>query len=403
MGQGRLRIRRRGFLAATAAGLMVAGSPAAYAAGGRQKANQDHDFDVVVIGAGAAGLSTARDLADAGRRVVVVEARDRIGGRMWTDRTTMSVPVELGCEYIHGATASTWDLVRKLGLKTLRAEITASRTKPGGPWKKTVEGDVPPEYQNFHIIGGYNQILTPLADQLDIRLNTVAQRVEHSSAGVVVQAEQQGCPVSYRARAAVVAVPVAVLAADAIKFSPALPSTKVEAFKAVPQEPITKVLMEFDHPVIPDDADVVEEAGLTWSLLNGSQGVPGFSGQIFVMGADQEEATRLLALPRERRHAEVLQVIRGIAGDRSLEPVKVAEHEWAKDPYARAAFSAEEVPGEDVIYEPVNNTVYWAGVITDQVDFSRESGKEVAAEMLERLRKYSPAGKTPDGIRSVGL
>jgi hypothetical protein len=37
---------------------------------------------------------------------------------MWTDRTSMSAPIDLGCEFIHGANASTWDLIRELGLKT---------------------------------------------------------------------------------------------------------------------------------------------------------------------------------------------------------------------------------------------------------------------------------------------
>src|SRR5215207_5591211 len=50
--------------------------------------------DVLVIGAGAAGLAAARALADAGRRVVVLEARDRIGGRVWTDHAFGPVPVE---------------------------------------------------------------------------------------------------------------------------------------------------------------------------------------------------------------------------------------------------------------------------------------------------------------------
>jgi len=382
----RHQIGRRGFLVATAAGLMAVGSSAAYAAGRGQEANHDNDFDVVVIGAGAAGLSTARDLADAGKRVVVVEARNRLGGRMWTDRTSMSVPFELGCEYIHGETASTWDLIRKQGLKTHRSDIVISRTLPGGPWKTTDQSGLPPEYKNFRIIGGYNQVLVPLADKLSIQLNTVVRRVEHSAAGVVVRAEQQGRPVSYRARSAVVAVPVAVLAADTIEFSPALPSAKVDAFKAVPQVPITKVIMEFDHRVIPHDADEIQEVKVeSWSLWNASKAVPGFSGQVFAMGTDGDEAIRLLALPRARRHAEVLEVIRGIAGDRNLQPVKVAEHEWAKDPFARAAFSEYDAPGADVIYKPVNNTLYWAGVITDQVDFSRDSGKKVAAEMLKRL------------------
>src|SRR3954469_13527694 len=76
------------------------------------------DADVLVIGAGAAGLSAARTLADAGRSVIVLEARDRIGGRVWTDHTFGPIPVERGAEFIHGERADTWALVRRGGLAT---------------------------------------------------------------------------------------------------------------------------------------------------------------------------------------------------------------------------------------------------------------------------------------------
>ena len=59
-------------------------------------------FDCVVIGAGVAGLAAARKLHAAHRRVVVLEARDRIGGRIWTDRSSPDAPVELGAQWIHG-------------------------------------------------------------------------------------------------------------------------------------------------------------------------------------------------------------------------------------------------------------------------------------------------------------
>ena len=350
-------------------------------------------LDVIVIGAGTAGLATARELADGGKKVVVVEARDRIGGRMFTDHTSMSVPVELGCHYIHGPTASTWDLVHKLGLKTHQDNMIATREQPGGPWKKTIDDDPRPLYQNFRVIGGYNQILAPLADKLTIQLNTVVKRVEYSSTGVSVNADKKGRPVTYKARAAVVAIPVAVLAADTIEFSPPLAPAKVEAFKSLPQEPIMKVVMEFDHPVIPEDADVVRDADVPWYLFNGSTEEPGYSGQVFVVGAEMEEATRLLALPRERRHEEVLTVIRDIAGDPRLRPLKILEHEWAKDPFARGAYSQVEfpseneiyIPGQDVIHEPSGDSLYWAGVITPSVDISRDHGKEVAGTVLQRL------------------
>jgi len=72
-------------------------------------------FDVIVIGAGIAGLTAARDLCAAGVRVALVEARARVGGRIYTDHT-LGYPVELGAEFIHGRPKETFDLVEKFGL-----------------------------------------------------------------------------------------------------------------------------------------------------------------------------------------------------------------------------------------------------------------------------------------------
>lgn len=62
-----------------------------------------HDAHTLVIGAGAAGLSAASELAAQGHRVTIVEARERLGGRILTDRTRpAAVPIELGAEFVHG-------------------------------------------------------------------------------------------------------------------------------------------------------------------------------------------------------------------------------------------------------------------------------------------------------------
>jgi len=67
--------------------------------------------DVIVIGAGAAGLVAARVLAEGGLHVLLLEARDRIGGRIWTVHSLSGIPVELGAEFVHGRPSVIFDKV----------------------------------------------------------------------------------------------------------------------------------------------------------------------------------------------------------------------------------------------------------------------------------------------------
>jgi monoamine oxidase len=75
------------------------------------------DADVLVVGAGMAGLAAAERLAAAGRRVLVLEARDRIGGRIHTAHDPdLDVPVELGAEFVHGHPVELIELIQRLHL-----------------------------------------------------------------------------------------------------------------------------------------------------------------------------------------------------------------------------------------------------------------------------------------------
>jgi monoamine oxidase len=81
-----------------------------------------NEIDVLVLGAGVAGLAAARSLAQAGKQVVILEATRRIGGRVFTDHVAGSdtgpLAVELGAEFVHGLPQITWNLLREAGLET---------------------------------------------------------------------------------------------------------------------------------------------------------------------------------------------------------------------------------------------------------------------------------------------
>ncbi|MFI9784202.1 flavin monoamine oxidase family protein [Kitasatospora sp. NPDC051984] len=87
-------------------------------------------LDTIVVGAGIAGLTAARLLHAAGQRVIVLEARDRVGGRMWTDRTA-GFSVDRGASWIHGLTNNPLTgIVAELGLETV--EFTVGSFQAGG-------------------------------------------------------------------------------------------------------------------------------------------------------------------------------------------------------------------------------------------------------------------------------
>jgi monoamine oxidase len=83
----------------------------------------DIKYDILILGAGVAGLAAGRRLAESGVQVAIVEARDRVGGRIATEHVSMggalnSVPVELGAEFVHGLPKTSWQLIDEARLAT---------------------------------------------------------------------------------------------------------------------------------------------------------------------------------------------------------------------------------------------------------------------------------------------
>jgi monoamine oxidase len=93
---------------------------------------QPSSFDVIVIGAGAAGLAAAAELSAHGRSVCILEARDRVGGRIFTvHEPALKIPLELGAEFIHGRSPTTLSWLAKAGDITADASQTRWEFRSG--------------------------------------------------------------------------------------------------------------------------------------------------------------------------------------------------------------------------------------------------------------------------------
>jgi len=131
------------------------------------------DTDAIVIGAGAAGLAAARGLASRSVRVVLLEARDRIGGRVWSRPVPRTAtPVELGAEFIHGKGELTMRLLREAG--------TASIDTGGERWTCSEDGELRRVDKDLSSVGGIVEAAHALA--IDESADRFLRRLEGDEA-----------------------------------------------------------------------------------------------------------------------------------------------------------------------------------------------------------------------------
>ncbi|MCB1411699.1 MAG: FAD-dependent oxidoreductase [Xanthobacteraceae bacterium] len=278
-----MTMTRRRFLSATAA----LGAAAVWPGRG-SAAPLPREADIVVIGAGAAGIAAARRIAAAKRTVVVIEAMDRVGGRCVTDAATFAVPFDRGARWLYGADANPMiRLARGAGLEVAptppgqklrigrrnaragetedflaslvranraiddaargKADVAAAEALPKdlGDWAGTVAFVLGPDATGKDLrdlsvrdlsrgrdrlapIGcrqGIGALVAKLAEGLPVALSTPAQRVVWSRREVGVETAMG----RIAARAAIVTVSPDVLLSDRIAFTPGLPKRQFEA------------------------------------------------------------------------------------------------------------------------------------------------------------------------------
>jgi len=272
------------------------------AADGFTMTESSDEFDVVVVGAGAAGIAAARQLVSAQLAVKVVEARERLGGRAHTVPTDLGFAIDLGCEWLHSADINPWTrIARDLGftidetqpdwgrrvawfegdaaqrewqtameafyarLDRAAADPTdrpaASLLDPGGKWNALLGaisnwangaeldkvsaldyGRYDPTYINWRVIEGYGALIARYGRDLPVAFGTVVERIDRGGPRIRVVTNSG----TLTARAVIITLPTTVLAEERVKFSPALPE-KVAAAGGLPLGSVNKLFLRLDE------------------------------------------------------------------------------------------------------------------------------------------------------------
>jgi monoamine oxidase len=437
-----MRLSRRSFLASASAALAA---PAAIGAPAARRA----DVDAVIVGAGAAGIAAARRLAAAGRRFVLLEAADHVGGRCVTDRSTFGVPFDRGAHWIHSPSvnpvvrltphgidiypAPTSQKVR-IGLRNARegeledflaSEVRATRAireaarksdiacaaalpNDLGEWGATLQFMLGPftcgkdlaqlsaadfarasEHKaDAFCRQGFGVLLATLAAGIPVKLSTPATAIDLSR--TVAVTTPQG---TISARTAIVTVSTNVIAAGRIRFTPELPDRLTNAFHALS-------LGSYDHialglagnPLGLDSDDLVFEKSAdthTAALLGNVSGTS--LCVVDVAAAFGRDLSAHGAAAMVDFAGDWLAKLYGSAVKKAVN--RASATRWNADPLALGAMSAA-APGEGaargIVAEPLHDVVWFAGEAAHEtlwgtVGGAWASGDRAAAAALRRL------------------
>jgi len=389
--------------------------------------------DVVVIGAGAAGLAAARALHERGIELLVLEARDRVGGRAYTIRSADgSYPIEYGAEFIHGPAPYTRALLAEIGEREIVLDDGSDGEEDDNDAWNALEGiiravdvnapdrsvddylaslrGVPPavienarmlvegfdaaitsdaslvgiakEWQSgmndrsARPVNGYLPIMEHLARTVGeaLLLETRVTRVRWSRGRAVVEATRSGEPLLIEARRVIVTVPVGVLKHDGITFEPALPPHAQSALDAIAMGPVIKVMLDFREPFWPAERFFrVSDAPMRVLWTRAPE-----HDSLLVAWAGGGAAQRLIERgedPVRAALASARAAFPNVAVDAALRASYV--HDWQADPFARGAYSYLRVGGGDArrrLAIPIDDTLYFAGEATNERDVGTVAG-----------------------------
>lgn len=411
-----MSIDRRTFLKASAAATFA--TPALHGA-----MAQSGEVDVVIVGAGAAGIAAARRVAEAGRRFALIEASDHVGGRCITDTKTFGVPFDRGAHWLHMPDINpVVQQVAKVGIDVYgappgqkirvgrryaregevenylttqvrahraideaarRADTSCAQALPKdlGEWQRTIEFFFGPfscgkdlkdvsaldfsrsqerDIDAFCRIG-YGAMLAKLAEKVPVRLSTPATRISWGARSGVDIDTPQG---TLSGRTAIITVSTGMLTSGRIKFMPDMPRRQLDAAAKLSLGSYDHIALELPgNPLGLQRDDLVIEKSQddrTAALL------ANISGTTLCMVDVAGKFGRDLAAQGDKAMvAFALEWLGNLYGADLKNAVKrTAATRWNDDTFALGAFSAA-APGVQfarrAMMEAVNGRMWFAG------------------------------------------
>ena len=395
-------------------------------------------IEVAVIGAGAAGLGAAHALKREGRSFVVLEARDRVGGRGHTMMAAPGVTFDLGCGWLHSADQNAFvkiaealdfeidrklppwrerawgksfppeqraDFIRSLDEFFDRIEQAAKSgvdhpanlyLETGNRWNPMIDAvssyingcetdrlsildfDAYEDTNlNWRVRRGYGALMESYGAALPIVFNCEVTLIDHSAKRLRIETSQG----TIAADRVIVTVPTNLIARESIRFFPALPD-KVDAASHLPLGLADKVMLALDEPeLLPVDgnlrgATMRSEMGTYHLRPFGQPCIEGFFGGRFAQALEDAGDGAIAA--------QAIDEIVSFVGNnfrRKLKPLK--ESRWARDPFARGSYS-HALPGHAgkraILAAPVDDRLFFAGEATSPHFFSTAHGAHGSGE-----------------------
>lgn len=374
------------------------------------------DVEVAVIGAGAAGIAATTRLAAWGYDILLLEARERVGGRAWTHAGPLGLPWDRGAMWLHNGRANPLrPLARAAGLTLTRShyedlrvsgaatppgdagealiaaldrlgpriDAAVSRSAPGATLATLTNGDrietaalalaalaiggdpaqvslrdaaMQDSGEDALVAGGPGGLLRMLAAGLPMLTGHAVTAIDMRAAGHVAVSGGFG---TLRAGAVVLTVPPPVLATGAIRFTPELPERKGAALAALGPAEFLKVGLRLPHTRedVPEFAvDIPAFVAGEGALLHIDPRAP--LASVLFAGA---HATALAAAGPRAAAAAASAVLRDHTGIGAL----VADsHDWDADPFSRGPWVRLR-PGADTAradyVTPVDDRLFFAG------------------------------------------